>query len=169
MVKVIFVFIKFLFLEIRGMKMQELAIYKDEVKSEKQYVVFGIDKESFGLDVSYVNSIIQVPHITFIPQAPEHYSGVIDLRGAIVPVINLRSKMSYEDAELTHSSRIIITDLESDKQVGLIVDEVKEVVTIPDDEIMEPSPFLKDDESLISGVSNNDGDLISVFNLELLV
>lgn len=149
--------------------MQELAIYKEEVKSEKKYIVFGINKENFGLDISSVNSIIQVPQITYVPKSPEYYSGIINLRGEIVPVINLRRKMSLENTELTNDSRIIITEIDDDKQVGLIVDEVKEVVTIPDDEIMEPSPFLKEEDSLISGVSNNDGDLISVFNLDLLI
>ena len=149
--------------------MQELAIYKEKVKSETKYIVFGLDKESCGIDISNVNSIIQMPQITYVPKAPEHYSGVINLRGEIVPVISLRRKMSLEDTEYTDNTKIIITDIEKDNRVGLIVDDVKEVVTISDDEIMEPSPFLKEDDSLISGVNNNNGELISIFNLDLLI
>ena len=67
--------------------------------------------------------------------------------------------MSLEDDTFTSSSRIIITDIEDDKQVGLIVDEVKEVVAIPDEEIKEPSPFLKGSDSLIKGVGQKDDDL----------
>ena len=121
--------------------MEELAVYQEKKKEEKKYVVFGIKNENFGIDISFVNSIIQMPHITSVPKSPEHYSGIITLRGEVVPVISLRRKMNLDDEAYTDNSRIIITDIEKDKQVGLIVDEVKEVVEIPSDEIMEPSPF----------------------------
>lgn len=149
--------------------MEELAVYQEKKKEEKKYVVFEIKNESFGIDISFVNSIIQMPHITNVPKSPEHYSGIITLRGEVVPVISLRRKMNLDDEAYTDNSRIIITDIDNDKQVGLIVDEVKEVLEIPDDEIMEPSPFLKKDESLISGVGKKDDELISVFNMEMLI
>nr|WP_297762799.1 chemotaxis protein CheW [uncultured Butyrivibrio sp.] len=149
--------------------MEELAVYQEKKKEEKKYVVFGIKNENFGIDISFVNSIIQMPHITSVPKSPEHYSGIITLRGEVVPVISLRRKMNLDDEAYTDNSRIIITDIEKDKQVGLIVDEVKEVVEIPSDEIMEPSPFLKKEESLISGVGKKDNELISVCNIEMLI
>ena len=149
--------------------MEELAVYQEKKKEEKKYVVFGIKNESFGIDISFVNSIIQMPHITNVPKSPEHYSVIITLRGEVVPVISLRRKMNLDDEAYTDNSRIIITDIDNDKQVGLIVDEVKEVLEIPDDEIMEPSPFLKKEESLISGVGKKDDELISVFNMEMLI
>ena len=149
--------------------MEELAVYKNENTEEKKYIVFNISKENYGIDISSVNSIIEMPQITNVPRSPEHYRGIINLRGEIIPVISLRRKMSLEDDTFTSSSRIIITDIEEDKQVGLIVDEVKEVVAIPDEEIMEPSPFLKGSDSLIKGVGQKDDNLISVFNLEVLV
>ncbi|SCY23304.1 chemotaxis protein CheW [Butyrivibrio sp. INlla14] len=149
--------------------MEELAVYQEKKKEEKKYVVFGIKNENFGIDISFVNSIIQMPHITSVPKSPEHYSGIITLRGEVVPVISLRRKMNLDDEAYTDNSRIIITDIEKDKQVGLIVDEVKEVVEIPSDEIMEPSPFLKKEESLISGVGKKDDELISVCNIEMLI
>ncbi len=148
--------------------MQELAIYKENVRSEKKYIVFAIDNENYGIDISSVNSIIQMPQITYVPKSPRHYSGIINLRGEIVPIISLRRKMNLDDDTYTSSSRIIITDIEEDKQVGLIVDDVKEVMAIADDEISKPSPFLKKDDSLISGVGNKNEELISIFNLELL-
>ncbi|MCR5558469.1 MAG: chemotaxis protein CheW [Butyrivibrio sp.] len=149
--------------------MEELAVYQEKKSEEKKYVVFGIKNENFGIDISFVNSIIQMPHITNVPRSPEYYSGIITLRGEVVPVISLRRKMNLDDEAYTDTSRIIITDIDKDTQVGLIVDEVKEVLSIPDEEIMEPSPFLKKDESLISGVGKRDDELISVFNLEMLV
>ena len=148
--------------------MQELAVYKEQVKSEKKYIVFGIDNENYGLDISSVNSIIQMPQITYVPKAPRHYSGIINLRGEIIPIISLRRKLNLLDDIYTDSSRIIIADIEEGKQVGLIVDDVKEVMAIADDEINEPSPFLKKENSLICGVGNKDEELISIFNLELL-
>lgn len=148
--------------------MEELAVYKEKVKSEKKYIVFGIDNENYGIDISCVNSIIQMPQITYVPRSPRHYSGIINLRGEIVPIISLRRRMNLDDDLYTNDSRIIITDIEKDKQVGLIVDDVKEVMSIADDEIREPSPFLKKDDSLICGVGNKDEELISIFNLGLL-
>ena len=148
--------------------MEELAIYKEELKDEKKYVVFNVSKENYGIDISSVSSIIEMPQITNVPRAPKHFRGIINLRGEIIPVISLRRKMSLEDDTFTNSSRIIITEVEDNKQIGLIVDEVREVVAIPDEEIMDPSPFLKGGNSLISGVGKKDEDLISVFNLELL-
>ena len=148
--------------------MEELTVYKEKVKNEKKYIVFGIDNENYGIDISSVNSIIQMPQITYVPKSPRHYSGIINLRGEIVPIISLRRRMNLEDDTFTDESKIIITDIEEDKQVGFIVDDVKEVMTIADDEIREPSPFLKKEDSLISGVGNKDEELISIFNLELL-
>ncbi len=148
--------------------MQEVAIYKEKVRNEKKYIVFAIDNENYGIDISSVNSIIQMPQITYVPRSPKHYSGIINLRGEIVPIISLRRRMNLEDDAYTNDSRIIITDIEKDKQVGLIVDDVKEVMAIADDEIREPSPFLKKDDSLISGVGNKDEQLISIINLGLL-
>ena len=149
--------------------MEELEVYKNENKEEKKYIVFNISKENNGIDISSVNSIIEMPQITNVPRSTEHYRGIINLRGEIIPVISLRRTMSLGDDTFTSSSRIIITDIEEDKQVGLIVDEVKEVVAIPDEEIMEPSPFLKGSDSLIKGVGQKDDNLITVFNLEVLV
>ena len=148
--------------------MQEVAIYKEKARTEKKYIVFEIDNENYGIDISSVSSIIQMPQITYVPRSPRHYSGIINLRGEIVPIISLRRRMNLEDDLYTNDSRIIITDIEKDKQVGLIVDDVKEVMSIADDEIREPSPFLKKDDSLICGVGNKDEELISIFNLELL-
>lgn len=148
--------------------MQEVAIYKEKARTEKKYIVFEIDNENYGIDISSVSSIIQMPQITYVPRSPRHYSGIINLRGEIVPIISLRRRMNLEDDLYTNDSRIIITDIEKDKQVGLIVDDVKEVMSIADDEIREPSPFLKKDDSLICGVGNKDEELISIFNLGLL-
>ena len=148
--------------------MTELAIYNEDRKDEKKYIVFNVSDENYGLDIASVSSIIEMPKITNVPASPKHYRGIINLRGEIIPVVSLRRKMSLEDDSFTHSSRIIIADLEEDKQIGLIVDEVKEVVAIPDEDILDPSPFLKGGNSLISGVGKKDEDLISVFNLELL-
>ncbi|RKM61202.1 purine-binding chemotaxis protein CheW [Butyrivibrio sp. CB08] len=147
--------------------MQEIAVYKETIIGETKYVIFTINDENFGIDISFVNSIIKMPAITNVPDYPEHYSGIISLRGEVIPVINLRKMMNYEE-EVVDSAKIIIVDIEEDKQVGIIVDEVTEVLDLSDDEIMEPSPFLKKSESLISGVGKKDDELISVFNLESL-
>ena len=148
--------------------MSDLAMYDVVEKEKKQYIVVKIGGEHYGIDISYIDNIVRMSKITRVPKAPSYYRGVINLRGEVVPVMSLRRRMDLDDDEFTDASRIIILKLEQGGLMGVIVDEVKEVVAIPDEEIMDPSPFLKGGNSLISGVGKKDEDLISVFNLELL-
>lgn len=148
--------------------MSELAIVKKNVVEEKQYIVFHMEKEFYGIDIANINCIIQVPKITPIPKMPEYFQGVISLRGHVIPVINLRKRMNLADVELTKESRIIVLNLENDELMGIIVDDVKEVMNISNNEIEEPSPFVKRKDSFISGVGKKQDELISIFEVDLL-
>ncbi len=146
--------------------MSDLAIYNGDSSDEKQYIVFRINKEFFGIDIAQINSIILLPKITKVPKMPEYFGGLISLRGSVLPVINLRKKMNLEDKEFDKDTRVIILNVEDDAMIGVIVDEVKEVTNISNEDIKEPSPFLKSEDSLISGVGKKDDQLISIFEVE---
>ncbi|CBK74368.1 Chemotaxis signal transduction protein [Butyrivibrio fibrisolvens 16/4] len=148
--------------------MNELVVLNNTEKQDKQYIVFNILKESFAIDISDINSIIMVPEITSIPKAPEYMKGVINFRGHVIPVMSLRKRMNYNEEIIDKDSRIIVLNLENDEMLGIIVDDVKAVMKIANDEILEPSPFLKKSESLISGVGKKNDELISIFEVDRL-
>ena len=113
---------------------------------EEQLVVFTLANETYGVDISTVNEIIRMQEITEVPMTPDFVEGVINLRGRIVPVIDLRKRFNLEMAEVTQSSRIIVVEL-NDITVGMIVDSVSEVLRLPK-ENTEPTP------PMVSGVDS---------------
>ncbi len=145
--------------------MNDLVALNRVENEDKQYIVFHIDKESFGIDISVINSIIMVPEITSIPKSPEYMKGVINLRGHVVPVMSLRKRMNYVEENINKDTRIIVLNLENEEMMGIIVDDVKAVMNIANSEINEPSPFLKKEDSFISGVGRKDDELISIFEV----
>lgn len=97
---------------------------------KKQYIVITFGNEQYGIDISYVDNIVRMQKITRVPKAQPYFKGVINLRGEVVPVMSLRLKMGLEDDVFTNTSRIIILKIEQKGVLGIIVDEVKEVVTL---------------------------------------
>ncbi len=149
--------------------MSELAIYEKITEQEKRYLVFDIKNEKYAFDISSVNNIVQMEKIIPVPCAPKYYKGIINLRSEIIPVMSLRSKFNLGDDNITSNSKIIILNIDDNNQVGVIVDGVKEVLTISDDEIEEPSPFLKKDESNVIGISKMDDSLVSIIKVKSIV
>ena len=105
---------------------------------EKQLVVFELSNEFYGVDISVVESIIKMQSITQLPQTPDYVMGVTNLRGSVLPVINLRTRFGMEEREDTRKTRIIIVTM-GDIKVGVVVDEVSEVLRVSDESI-EPLP-----------------------------
>lgn len=139
---------------------------KNDVMEAKQYIVVKLGSEQFGIDIQYVDNIVRVQKITRVPKAQVYFKGVINLRGEIVPVMSLRIKFDLEDMEYTNSSRIIIIKMESGDKVGLIVDEVKEVVILGPDDIDKLSVDANDEKSTyLSGVGKYGDYLISILSI----
>ena len=103
----------------------------------KQYIVVKIGSEQYGIDISYIDNIVRMQKITRVPKIQTYFKGVINHRGEIVPVMSVRKKMNLDDDVITNASRIIILKLEEKGTIGIIVDEVKEVVTLCTDEIRQ--------------------------------
>ena len=148
--------------------MSELAIYNGK-EDESKYIIFKVNKEIYGIDVNSVNNIIQTTKITKVPSSPKYFRGIINLRGEIVPVMSLRRRMNLEDDSFDNSSRIIILDLGDDRLMGIVVDEVNEVLNISSKDIEQPSPFLKSEESVVCGVGKIGDMIISILSIDGMI
>ena len=108
-------------------------------------------------------------HITIVPKVANYLRGVINLRGEVIPVMSLRVKMDLPDDEVTKATRIIILKLEQHGTIGVIVDEVKEVVTLSTEEIEKITYYVKEDRSsFLSGVCKHNDELISILDLNVV-
>jgi purine-binding chemotaxis protein CheW len=112
----------------------------DTDSDELQLVSFLLGAEEYGLDILLVQEIIRMTNITGVPQVPDFVEGVINLRGRVIPVIDLRKRFGLPAHASSHDSRIVVVSADHDT-IGLIVDAVSEVVRVPS-EALEPPPDL---------------------------
>jgi purine-binding chemotaxis protein CheW len=113
----------------------------EEDTQHGRYLTFALGRESFGLEISYVKEIVGMQPITELPEVPAYVKGIINLRGKIIPVIDMRLKFGKELSDYTDRTCIIVVDIQ-DISVGLIVDNVTEVLAIDDSNIVPP-PSIK--------------------------
>lgn len=132
-------------------------------------VGFQVGRETFGVPISMVREIVRVPEITAVPHAPAHVEGVINLRGKIVPVVDLRRRFGEKDLQRTKKNRILVVEL-ADKIVGLIVQSASEVLKIPPSEIEAPDNLLQEGEqNCVTGVGKLHGRLILLLDLNRIL
>ncbi|MBR1628090.1 MAG: purine-binding chemotaxis protein CheW [Lachnospiraceae bacterium] len=139
----------------------------DTVEEEKkQYIIVKIGDEQYGIDIVYIDNIVRMQRITRVPKAEAHYVGIINIRGEVVPVMSARLKMGLGSDELTKQSRIIILKLELQGMVGVLVDEVKEVLMLAETDI---DRNIKKSDTYINGIGKKGDELISIFEISALV
>ncbi len=109
----------------------------EEDTQKDRYLTFMVGSESYGIEVRYVTEITGIQAITDIPELPEYIKGIINLRGQIIPVMDVRLRFKKEPKEYTDRTCIIVVDISS-MPIGLIVDGVSEVITIPEQDVVEP-------------------------------
>lgn len=144
--------------------MEELKTVSDITTT--QYIVIKIGDEQYGIDIKYIDNIVRMQHITRVPKVAPYLKGVINLRGEVIPVMSLRLKMELPADEITKATRIIILKVEQDGMIGVIVDEVKEVVTLDNTQIEKVSYDNKEEKSnYINGIGKYEGGLISLLDL----
>lgn len=133
---------------------------------EFKVIVFELQKEEYALSVDHVGAIERIQPITRIPETANFVKGVINLRGVIIPIIDLRLRFGLPEAKLTDANRIIIVHFK-DKEVGLIVDGANDVIDIPQDSIEAPPEVIDSvDVDYIDGVVKLDERLLVLLNLE---
>jgi len=136
------------------------------VEQWEQLVVFDLGHEYYGVEISAVNTIIRMQEITRIPRTPEFVEGVINLRGSIIPVIDLRKRFGLIVGDTTKASRIVVVEA-AGQMIGMIVDAVAETLRLSADAIEPPSPVVTTvDSAYVRGVGKQDSRLVILIDLE---
>jgi len=132
---------------------------------EKQLVIFELGSENFGIDIASVEGIVKLQEITRIPQSPSYMEGITNLRGSVLPVIDLHKRFGMAAHERTNETRIVVANVDSLK-IGMIVSAVSEVLTIDDNVIEPPPPMVSNVNSeFITGVAKIDKRLVILLDL----
>jgi len=134
-----------------------------------QLVTFSIGEEEFGVDILKVQEIIRMMEITKVPRAPEFVEGVINLRGKVIPIIDLRRRFGLLARGHDKNTRIIVIEI-NNMIVGFVVDSVSEVLRIPFSTVEPPPPVVSGTESeYISGVGKLEDRLLILLDLDRLL
>jgi purine-binding chemotaxis protein CheW len=134
-----------------------------------QLVTFSIGEEEFGVDILKVQEIIRMMEITKVPRAPDFVEGVINLRGKVIPIIDLRKRFGLSTRDHDKHTRIIVIEI-NNMIVGFVVDSVSEVLRIPSNTVEPPPPVVSGLESeYISGVGKLEDRLLILLDLDRLL
>lgn len=153
--------------------MEAITTQQNNDTAAKQYIVVRLGNEQYGIGIKYIDNIVRMQKITRVPKSQNYFVGVINLRGEIVPVMSLRKKFGIEDDEYTNTTRIIILKPEQQATVGFIVDSVKEVVTLEEDQIeknnVTSADPLQNGQNFIGAVGKYGDELISLLNINAVI
>ena len=139
------------------------------VTGERQVVVFDLNEEAHGVDISQVREIIRMEEITRVPRAPEFVEGVINLRGKVNPVVDLRARFSMPSTERTDEHGIVVVDVDG-QDIGMVVDAVTEVSRTPSDSIEPPSSVITtDDSEYLTGIVKTNDKLIILLDIAKVI
>ena len=141
---------------------------EDKSFEQDQLVVFELSGESFGIDINAVQEIIRMQQITDVPKAPMHVKGIINLRGKVIPIVDLRDKFGLAQTEETKSTRIVVVDV-TGCTVGMIVDAVSEVLRMNKDQIEDPSAIIESYEKYLLGIGKLEERLVLLLDLSKVI
>ena len=151
--------------------LKQIRDAEEQTKNRKQFVTFKIGREDYGILIQRVKEIIRPKRITHVPNTEDYVLGVINLRGQIVPVVNLKEKLNLEVESLSsdQEERIITVEID-DALIGIKVDEVNEVIWLDEDTI-EPPPEVAGGirQEYLRGVGRKEGGLLVLVDLETLL
>ena len=143
-----------------------------EVGELIQYIVIKIDDEQYGINIKFIDNIVRMQQITRVPKVDDYLKGVINIRGEIVPVMSVRMKMGLAEDVITNKSRIIILKTGEGDLVGIIVDQVNQVLTLDSNNVEKvryDDKKGKTNASFVNGVGHYDGGLVSILDLDAVV
>mgnify|MGYP006295863721 CR=1 FL=1 len=135
----------------------------------KQMIIFDIGQEKFGVKITRIHEINRMTEITELPDTSRYFAGIINLRGDIISVVDLRKRLGLENVENTEDTRIIVVEYQDD-DVGLIVDAVSEVLHIDEEEVEDPPQSMvgiKND--YLTGVVKIDDNIVNILDLDNLL
>lgn len=136
---------------------------------EKQYVIFKLNREEYGVEIDHVQEITEIKSITTVPNTPPFVEGIINLRGKIVPIVSIKKRFSLPQQGGLEEQRIIIINLK-EKQVGFVVDDASQVLTLDDSQIEKPPELIAGvDRDYISGIGKVEEKIIVLLDLEKIL
>ena len=136
------------------------------MEAEKQLVVFDLADEGYGVDISSVREIIRMQEITRVPRAPDFVEGVINLRGRVIPVVDLRKRFGFTVTDWTKDTRIVVVDI-AGQDIGVVVDAVTEVLRLAATSVEPPSSVITTaDSEYLLGIAKLESRLIILLDLE---
>ncbi len=139
------------------------------MSKDMHIVGFRIGKETFGVPIALVHEIVRVPQITAVPDAPACVEGVINLRGRIISVVDLRKRFGEKDSSRNKKNRILVAEVDG-KLVGLVVDSASEVLKIPHSDIDKPPQVYEENElNYVTGVGKLNGRLIILVDMSKIL
>jgi len=133
-------------------------LYDDEDTQKDKYLTFHIGTEDYGISIAYVTEIIGIQSITEIPEMPDYIKGVINLRGKVVPVMDVRTRFKLPPRDYDERTCIIVVEIDG-TSVGLVVDAVNEVADIPEDQVEAPPKSKRKGGSYIQGIGKIDKEV----------
>ena len=137
-----------------------------ELATANRYLTFFVDEEQYGIDISKIKEIIAPINITYIPKTPPFVKGVINLRGSIIPVVDIRLKFGMTEKEMDVETAIIIYEVDK-TSIGFIVDYVEDVLSIDEKHISDAPRFGSSiDTSFVENIAEVDNTVIMLLNLE---
>lgn len=136
---------------------------------ERQLVVFQLGAELYGVEIARVHEIIRLQSVTKVPRAPSFVEGVINLRGKVIPVVDLRRRFGLPTAEHTRASRIVVVEI-GDQVVGIVVDGVSEVLRVNTATVEPPSPVVAGiDSEYLHGIAKLADRLVILLDLDRIL
>jgi len=150
-------------------QLNELIGEEDEDTLEGKYLTFPLGNEEYGLEIRHVTEIVGIQHITEMPDMPTYVKGVINLRGKVIPVMDVRMRFGLDPKQYDDHTCIVVVNIQS-IAVGLVVDTVSEVISIAGNRI-EPPPTLRrgDTSRYIQGLGKVDETVKILLNIEQLL
>ena len=135
-------------------------------EGERQLVVFDLADEAYGVNIGSVREIIRMQEITKVPRTPDYVEGVINLRGKVIPVIDMRKRFGFPAAERTKDTRIVVIDI-GGADIGAVVDAVTEVLRLGSDSVEPPSAVIAStDSDYLLGIAKLETRLIILLDLQ---
>ncbi len=134
--------------------------------AENQFVIFNLNGEEYGIDIMNVKEIGPYKKSIKVPNSPSFIEGIVNYRGEVIPIVNLKKKFNLECAKVDNNTRIIVINLE-DKQVGFIVDEASQTLKLSDEEIeLAPEIVTGMERKYLTGVGKKDDRLVMLLDLK---
>lgn len=138
-----------------------------------KHLTFSLGKEEYGLPILKVKEIIGMMEITHVPQTPDFIKGVVNLRGKIIPIMDLRLKLAMQEREYNERTCIIVVEVkinDAKRLMGIVVDTVSEVINIQQNDIEPPPEYqTKVDKGFLTGMGKIKGKVVMLLNIEQIV